>query len=262
MAFILSECLTEVVQTFVALEKRQDTFFSQPEWKSGPFLWRPKTNRERLYDIALRVPGVLAQMDELLASTFRSPSTASMGVATDHDILQSLATAEELFESFKNAKSELEEWLQIFKRTYYPIPMYWETDEIFDSAYSILDTHCIPKHENPKYTLRFRDGQKAGGFICYWGILLELLMGLMEIQNAVSTMIAPTPAAAMRVVSFCQDMDANRSQADATASLMLQSLPYLECCLEGIFVSRLPMGVVDRYFARHRPQPREQRLLD
>jgi hypothetical protein len=245
------------MQTFNALEKRQDIFFARPEWKDTPFRSRPKTMRELLYDIALQVPGLLARTDQFLSSSAQPPRPGSSDSIPNNDRLQELTTAEELLDSFTQVRTELKQWLRTFEDLYYPIPIYWQTNEVFDSTYSVLDIHCIPNHDNPKHLLRFRDGQKAGALICYWGIMLELLMGLIDVQSAVSIIMAPTPAAAMRVVALCQNMDANHFEADATASLMLQSLPYLECCLEGVFVSRLPIRIVHRYYAQHRSQPSE-----
>jgi len=121
---------------------------------------------------------------------------------------------------------------------------------MFDSTYHTYDKHCIPNYEDSGTVLRFPDGQKAGALICYWGVVLELLSTKVDIQVALSGLITPTPDAAMHVIEMCQDMVANRVKADETAALILQSLPYLFCCLEGVFVAQLPLKIAKRYFAR------------
>jgi hypothetical protein len=225
-----------------------------------PFRQTPKTRREILHDLALQVPALLAQADDLVFSLAHDGGPKSPDTSPDPGYpLQRLTVAEALLSAFAKIRSELEQWLRDFKDCYSPKPLYWESDEVFDSMYAVVDTHCIPKHEESSYLLRFQDGQKAGALICYWGIMLELLMSVMDVQAAVSTIITATPAAAMRAISLCQDMEANRSAADATATLMLQSLPYLECCLEGVFVAQLPMRVVHRYFGRL-PHPSNRHL--
>lgn len=241
-----------VSQIFIALEGRKETFLSQDTWVHTPFLQHSKTRRERFHDIALRIPPLLAETDDRLQTFEHDTVTAPSdpGTATNADPSPLLDTAEGLIATLTKVRLDLEQWLQDFEHSYFPVPLYWETDEIMDAAYAVVDKHCIPKHEEPLYVLRFRDGQKAGALIGYWAVMLELLMGLTDIQAAVSTLYTFTPTAAIRAIILCQDMDANRTTADMTASLMFQSLPYLECCLEGVFVAQLPIRVAHRYFAR------------
>jgi hypothetical protein len=239
------------VQTYLALENRQDIFLSRPEWKSTPLLRQPRTRKDELYDIALEIPALLARTDILLNTLDRTSESPRSTSLPENDPVHQLSTAEDLLASFAGLTFELDQWLVEFRNSYDPIPLYWETDEVFNRTYALVDTHCIPNHDDSKHVLRFRDGQKASFMILYWGITLELLTAIIDVQSAVSTVMMPTPSAGMRAVALCQDMDANRAEADATALLMHQSLPYLECCLEGIYVSQLPMRVAHRYFAKH-----------
>ena len=249
----MSTADTDDPQVFVALEKRQDTFLSQTEWIYVPFLRRPKTRREILHDIALKIPTLLARADDLLGSLSQASEPQPQLTLTDpeqSDQYSELAAAEHLLTDFSKVKRDLDEWLQEFKIWHSPAPLYWETDDLFDSTYTIVDKHCIPNHKDSTYTLRFRDGQKAGVLICYCGFMLELLMSVIDLQTAISAKVTPTPAAAMRAVAMCRDRNANRAAADETAFLIMQSLPYLMCCLEGVFVAQLPLRVAKRYFAR------------
>ncbi|KIW72782.1 hypothetical protein PV04_00957 [Phialophora macrospora] len=250
------------IAVFIALERRQDTYLSRTEWIDVPFRQNPKNRRETLHDLALQVPALLAQADDFVVVSLASDSgTKSPETSPDTGhALQQLSVAETLLAAFAKIRSKLEHWLREFTDSSAPKPLYWESNEAFDSTYAVVDTHCIPKHEEASHLLRFQDGQKAGALIIYWGVMLELLMSVVDVQAAVSTtIVTSSPAAAMRAMSLCRDMEANRSAADVVATLMLQSLPYLECCLEGVFVAQLPMRVVHRYFGRL-PRPSNRHL--
>ncbi|KAJ9608704.1 hypothetical protein H2200_006475 [Cladophialophora chaetospira] len=199
------------------------------------------------------IPALLAETDDLLSSIESASEAASLNPNPDSaDLLSHLNAAETLIDKFAKITLDLDQWLRDFEDWYNPAPLYWETDDVLNNAYALVDAQCIPKHDGPKHILRFRDGQKAGALICYWAIRLEILMSLIDMKTAVSTLLAPTQATAMRAITICQNLDADKAAADTMASLMLQSLPYLECCLEGVFVAQLPMRIVHRYFTRHR----------
>ena len=89
--------------------------------------------------------------------------------------------------------------------------------------------------------------------ICYWGVMLELLSAIIEIQESVATkVIAPNADMARKVVKMCQGMEGYGVEAEEVAELLVQGLPYLECCLEGKMGARLPKRVVGRFWERRR----------
>lgn len=207
---------------------------------------------EELHDIALGIPAILTRTDDLLASLGHEAGGRLMHspAAGECHLLAQLTIAEMLMVDFKRATSELEQWLQQYKNSLSPTPIYWKTNEVFDNAYAVVDTHCVPIYSNADQLLRFRDGQKAGSMVAYWGIMLEVLMSMIDVQDAVSKIPTSTPEGTARALALAQDLDNNRASASETVSLILQSMPYLECCLEGIFAMQLPLRVVRRYLAR------------
>ncbi|OQV04773.1 hypothetical protein CLAIMM_09605 isoform 2 [Cladophialophora immunda] len=238
------------ITVFVALQKRRPIFLSEPKWIYTPFLSRPKTRRELLHDIALGIPALLRRTDDLVPSLAQGPQGDLTGPS---DRVQRLRIAQQLVTDFATVKSDLEAWFQNFKQSYAPAPIYWNTETVMDSAHAYTDPVCVPDLEDPKYQLRFRDGQKAGVLICYWSFLLELLMSLIDVQTAVASLArSEQPANEVEdlVEAVCGDLGANRAAADDSAFLILQSTPYLTCCLEGIFVTQSPLSLVQRYFAR------------
>ncbi|OAL22927.1 hypothetical protein AYO22_06835 [Fonsecaea multimorphosa] len=237
------------MQIFISLQRRRPNFLSEPKWIYMPFFCRPKTRRELLHDIALEIPSLLHRADDLIPSLLKSPHGDPGRL---DDLLQKLRVAQELVADFAKVKSDLEAWLHNFKQSCSPAPIYWSTDTVMDNPYSHSDPMCTPNLEDPKYQLRFRDGQKAGVLICYWSFILELLMSLLDVQIAVSTLAGSESATEVKDITkaMCEDLDANRAAADDNAFLILQSIPYLTCCLEGVFVTQSPLSLVQRYFAR------------
>ncbi|KIW90254.1 uncharacterized protein Z519_08898 [Cladophialophora bantiana CBS 173.52] len=242
------------ITIFVALEKRRPTFLSQPAWIYTPFFYRPKTRREILHDIALEIPALLRRTDDLLSSLVQRPDADSIEATLKaSDLIQGLMAAQQLVADFARVKSDLETWLYDFEKSHAATPLYWNTDSVMDNTNSYTDPVCIPDLQDPRYQLRFQDGQKAGALICYWSFMLELLMSLIDVQATVSTMagaLEPVACTKDSITAMCKDLDANRSAAGKSAFLIIQSTPYLKCCLEGVFVTQSPLSLVRRYFAR------------
>ncbi|OAP59634.1 hypothetical protein AYL99_06932 [Fonsecaea erecta] len=234
---------------FITLQKRRPSVLSEPQWIYRPFFCRPKTRREILHDIALGIPTLLHRADDLIPMLVQNPQGDQSGPS---DLSHELRIARGLAADFAKVKADLEAWLHNLEQSCSPDPIYWSTDTVVDHPYSHSDPMCVPSFEDPKYQLRFRDGQKAGVLICYWSFMLELLMSLIDVQTAVVTLAASgvNSDAEDIINAVCEDMDANRAAADNSAFLILQSIPYLNCCLEGVFVMQSPLSLVQRYFAR------------
>lgn len=207
---------------------------------------------EELHDIAFGIPAILTRTDDLLASLGQEAGErlTHSPAAEECHLLEQLTIAEMLMNDFHEAMSELERWLQQYKNSLYPTPIYWMTNEVFDNTYAVVDTHCVPIYSDPEQLLRFRDGQKAGSMVSYWGVMLEVLMSMIDVQDTISKIPTSTPEVTARALALSQDLDHNRDSASETVCLILQSMPYLECCLEGIFAMQLPLRVVRRYLAR------------
>jgi hypothetical protein len=244
------ELQANLLQVFVTLSQRKENFLSKADWTHKPYKSRVKTRREMLHDIAFKIPALLDRTDTFIAAlSTESDSQLLTSSSSENDYLAELVTAEEVLDQLTQVRIELESWFQDLRDAHAPIPLYWETDEVFDSSYVLLDPHCQPVHANPGHRLRFRDGNKAGSLMTFWAIKLELLSAMIDIQETVSTLMTTTPGSAVRAISICQALKANRAAADKVTELMTQSLPYLECCLEGVFCSRLPMRHANKYNA-------------
>ncbi|OAL29212.1 hypothetical protein AYO20_09265 [Fonsecaea nubica] len=235
---------------FVALQRRRPIFLSEPTWIYTPFFYRPKTRREILHDLALRLPDLLYRTDDLIPLLVQTPRGDADG--RSNNFRELMDVTQKLVADFTQLKADLEAWFQNFKQSYSPAPIYWTTDTVLDSAHSYTDPVCVPDLQDPKYQLRFQDGQKAGVLICYWSFMLELLMSVIDVQAA-ALLLSTRPGndgGDMTIDAVCEDLDAHRATADDCAFLILQSMPYLLCCLEGVFVTQSPLSLVQRYFAR------------
>ncbi|KIW77736.1 hypothetical protein Z517_07569 [Fonsecaea pedrosoi CBS 271.37] len=232
---------------FVALQRRRPIFLSEPTWIYTPFFYRPKTRREILHDLALRLPELLHRTDELIPLLVQTPRDSNGRGDSFRELTN---VTQKLVADFTQLKADLEAWFQTFKQSCSPAPIYWTTDTVLDSAHSYTDPICVPDLQDPKYQLRFQDGQKAGVLICYWSFMLELLMSLIDVQAAVLSTIPGKNGEDMTMDPVCENLDIHRAAADDCAFLILQSMPYLLCCLEGVFVTQSPLSLVQRYFAR------------
>jgi hypothetical protein len=237
------------------MQQRQDTFLARQQWLQLPFIGRRKNRREILQDIALQVPALLEQTDQVLVSI--EHCVQEKGSDSDEWSSTILSSIEYLLNCLLDVKRELESWLRSYEDFYSPVPLYWITDDTFDSLYAVLDDQCIPQYSKEQ-RLRFRDGRKAGALAVYWAILLEVLMAITDIQSAIPSL---SPAAALENLHAIELMKGNtdhKAAADKAATLIFQAAPYLLCCLEGIFAIQLALQVAQRYFRRREAHLQER----
>jgi hypothetical protein len=235
------------LQIFIAMQQRQDTFLARQQWLHLPFVGRRKNRREILQDIALQVPALLEQTDQALVSI--EHCIREKGSDSEEWPSTILSSIDYLLDCLLNVKRELESWLQAYEDFYSPVPLYWITDDTFDSLYAVLDDQCIPRYSKDQ-RLRFRDGRKAGALVVYWAILLEVLMAITDIQSAIPTLSPRMASENLRAIELMQGNTKHKAAADTAATLIMQAAPYLLCCLEGIFAVQLALQVARRYFQR------------
>ena len=240
-AFVSAWFLLTIDQVSVALHRRQPTFLAEPDWITLPFRSFRKTRRELLHDLALQIPGLLHRTDQLVSglvdltdyrSDFQGPPRIKNKDFEPASLLMHYYTI----------LHRIEEWLNDWKASECG-PLYWPSTLPMPSMIMEVDMECIPSFTVAAFQLRFLSGQKAGLLITYWAFLLELLTGMIDLQQNMPNI---------------QDdaLEEHLNTAQETACLILQAVPYLSCCFEGTLVSKAPLRTAARYFGLQNVGPR------
>jgi hypothetical protein len=224
----------------VAIEKRIVVCLAEPEWLHVPFLGSPKTDSERLHDLALKISTLLARTMKIVQLARSPPSSRSKHDAnTSAEPCSSLTTVK-LVREYESLLSRMEEWLDNFSKRH-PSPLYWSTKHPVEltgpSPLLEVDPQCIPSFKETSYQLRFSNGQIAGILMNYWSYQLDLLLGLIELEQCSAANGYEQAKLAQRY-----------SSAREKALLMLETVPYLESCFEGTVSVQASMKTVRRYF--------------
>ncbi|KAB8229561.1 Zn(II)2Cys6 transcription factor domain-containing protein [Aspergillus alliaceus] len=218
----------------VGLSKHIPTFLSDSDWIRLPFLNIRKTRTERLHDIALQIPWLFYQTDRWFNGLENYASNDSNRRETSDSPKQNLETALSLLNDYWAVFDQMEEWQNNWKASEQG-PLYWHSDIPMPSKVIDVDTVCIPSFPDETYQVRFQNTQKAGLAVTFWSFRLELLMGMIKLQRSLlSTQV--------------ESLEQNLAMAEETASLILQTAPYLTCCFEGAVASKASLRTITRYF--------------
>ena len=228
-------------QVSVALHRRQPTFLAEPDWIELPFRGFGKTRRELLHDLALQIPGLLYRTDRLLSEPANTDDTSDcIGPPRVSDKV--LEPAFLLLVDYYTILYRLEEWLNSWKSSEHGA-LYWTSTLPMPRMLVEVDMECIPSFTDTTFPLRFLSGQTAGLLITYWAFLLELLMGIIELEQNIPNIQNDA-------------LEEHLHTAQETACLILEAAPYLSCCFEGTIVSKAPLQTASRYFEPQHVRPR------
>jgi hypothetical protein len=179
---------------------------------------------EKLHDIALLLPSLLARTDCI---------TNESRVSFEPAYIASL-----LFD-YLVVREALQEWLNRFAKSEAEL-LYWFSEGMDNSSQppTDYDPICIPVFPDSTFSIRFKNGARAGILVHYWSFQLELLMGVLDLCQRTISIVTADEAA-----MYAQE-------AHEIAQLILGSIPYLSSCLEGRMVARAPLETVTRYCER------------
>jgi hypothetical protein len=223
----------------VAIQKRIVLCLAEPEWLHVPFLGSSKTELGRLEDLALKIPNLLLRTTEIVQSGKGHPYPQSEQGAN--------ATAEphpspavlELTEEYEALLLQMEQWLHLFVQRY-PGPLYWPAKHSLQYTSSSppleVDPQCIPTFTETSHQFRFPNGQVAGILANFWSYQLDLLLGFIELEQ--------NPAACGYDKA---KLELHYSSALEKALSILDTIPYLNSCFEGVISAEAPMKTVYRY---------------
>ncbi|KAK4549926.1 hypothetical protein LTR36_005227 [Oleoguttula mirabilis] len=224
------------VALFVAIKQRASTFLAEPEWLKLTSQNHDQSMRDRLNNIGLEIPALLEAADELSASIETEVSAQSFDVG-----LQLLMNVSEL-------QRKLEQWLYSL-RTSTSVPLYWPRGlPITHSEAS--DVECSRKYDNKFHQLNFSCGPIAGLLAHCWSLKLELLMASVDLHQLLLDNNDRSPDVLSIPESLSSDLHRDRSEAEETARLILETEPYLASCFEGVICLQAPLRIVARYFDR------------
>jgi hypothetical protein len=188
---------------------------------------------ELLHDIVLQLPWLFYQADQWFDGPENSASNDSSRRETSYSPKQNLETARSLLNDYWAVFDQLEEWESNWKASEQG-RLYWHSDIPMPSKLIDVDPVCVPSFPTETYQIRFQNTQKAGLAITFWSFRLELLMGLIKLQRSLfGTQV--------------ESLEKNLAMAEETASLILQTAPYLTCCFEGAVASKAPLRTITRY---------------
>lgn len=222
------------LQLSVAIENHIPAFLADSDWIHLPFSNTQKTKKERLHDIALQIPRLLCQTDRLIDGiedlVYRDSNSREIFGSQERD----LGAASSLLHSYKTILDKLEEYESNWKASE-PGPLYWTSDIPMPSNFVDTDSVCIPSFPDDTYQIRFQNTQKAALAVTHWSFRLEALIGMIKLQRSLAG-------------SQVESLEQNLAMAEETASLILQTVPYLTCCFEGAVASRAPLRTIAKYF--------------
>ncbi|KAJ5533195.1 hypothetical protein N7494_009747 [Penicillium frequentans] len=218
----------------VRLDKHNATFLADSDWIRLPFLNIRKTKKELLHDIALQMPWLFYQTNRWFHGLENSPLNGSNRANLSDSPRKNPETALSLLKDYWAVFDQLEEWESNWKASEQG-PLYWHSDIPMSSKLVDIDPVCIPSFPTETYQVRFRNTQKAGLAIAFWSFRLELLMGMIKLQQSLSG-------------TQVESLERNLAMAEETAFLILQTAPYLTSCFEGTVASKAPLRTITRYF--------------
>lgn len=222
-----------ILQLSVRLDKHTPNFLAKSDWINLPFLNVRKTRKELLHDIALQMPQLFHQTDRWFDGLENSAPKESFHKEMLESPRQNIETALSLLNNYWAVFDQFEEW-QINWRASEQSPLYWHSDIPMPNNLIEIDSVCIPSFPTETYQVRFQNTQKAGLAIAFWSFRLELLMGMIKLQQGLSGLQA-------------ESLENNLVMAEETSCLILQTLPYLKSCFEGTVASKAPLRTVTRY---------------
>jgi hypothetical protein len=223
-----------------AIENRIVLCLAEPEWLHLPFFGSSKTELDLLHDIALSIPILLVRTTTIVQHAKRHRFRQD-----EHDTSTSAQSCPspavlELIEEYEALLSRMQNWLYSFTQKH-PGPLYWSKKDPLqhtDAYPSIeVDVHCIPTFTETAHQLRFPNGQIAGIFADIWSYQLELLLGLIELEQS--------PAARG---CYLEQLELHYSSALEKALKILDTVPYLNSCFEGSISAEAHLKTVRRYF--------------
>jgi hypothetical protein len=223
-----------------AIQNRTILCLAESQWLHLPFLGSSKTELDHLHDIALRIPTLLVQTTKIIQHAKDHPfQQDEYGPYASARPCPSPAVLE-LIEGYEALQSRMEKWLNHFMQKY-PGPLYWSANHSpqHTAAYLPLevDVQCIPIFTETSRQLRFPNGQIAGIFAEVWSYQLDLLLGLIELEQS--------PAARG---CYLEKLELHYSSALERALSILDTVPYLKSCFEGSISAEAPLKTVRRYF--------------
>jgi hypothetical protein len=224
-----------------AIQRRTLVCLAKPEWLHIPFLGSPKTDLDKLHDLAFKIPALLARISEIIQQERCPPPSGNDRDANRLDEpCTSPAGALELASEYEMSLSSMEKWLEDFAQRH-PSPLYWSMKTPFScpSPFIEVDPQCIPKFTNAPYRLRFPNSQIAGVLASFWSYQLDLLLGLIELERSLVA----------HGFNMTKKLDIHQSDARERACSILDTLPYLTSCFEGSLRLQGLIKTVDRYFS-------------
>jgi hypothetical protein len=225
----------------VAIQRRTVICLAEPKWLHIPFLGSSKTELERLHDLALRIPALLSRTTSIVQHRrLHHFAGRECGTNTPTEPCPSTFILD-LIENYECLLSEMEAWFDDLEQRHLG-PLYWHTEvnsEITSqSALLEVDPQCIPVFNTTLCRVNFPNGQIAGVLANYWSYQLDLLLGLMEVEQNIIALSCENTKFGQR-----------HSLAREKVFLILETMPYLKSCFEGSIRTHAPMKRVNRYFA-------------
>ncbi|USW51013.1 hypothetical protein Slin15195_G043320 [Septoria linicola] len=224
--------------TGYALAQRQPCFLSEHAWLHVPFLGRRKTVRDRLLDVAVRIPSLLRRVDSLMATANlqQSSSPADM-TASVQTVLIELAEVDQKVQSWQRSAD-------IDYSTFRSRPR--------------LQSHVPPSSTIPKSGFvgprYFPMPPIAGLYVHGWCHRLELYISSTSLRRVVleHEWVLPDETRDMTI----QRLTADEDLAAEVAACALEASALPLTTLEGHTALQFPLKVIGRFFAqRTEPSP-------
>jgi hypothetical protein len=235
------------VGVFRAIEQRMPGFLAEPLWQPEYFQHDNRLSfaRDRLIDLALQVPALLENADNLIAmiqSEQHMPSRRKETISFGRSFRVSYSRLCQRFDGWMNDI-----------HTQVPGPLYWlRREPLVLDVLPVEDPECKPRYNYPHIELSFSCGPIAGLLLHYWSFRLELSMSMIGVQKALESYHEKSRTG----LDYHGDLKKTTARSlleeehrcEQFAQLILEACPYVGSCFEGLLAVQAPLRIAGRYY--------------